>query len=168
MEYEDENCYIPSGNGCFLNCINCIFKKDLSMEYFDFIQSYKTRSIVMTRCGVPEFCGRYKIGIEIYDDKSKRILFRTVKQRDICVNTHKNHYCVIWRKNRNDAVLNGIEEIDKNFEYVEKKLNEKNSKQRICNRFPKYETKDQSENVFVFGLETYNDQEFAEAYADGL
>ena len=27
---------------------------------------------------------------------------------------------------------------------------------------------DQLENVFVFDLETYNDQEFAEAYAAGL
>ena len=38
LEYEGENCYIPSGNGCFLKCIN-IFKKDFSTEFFEFIQS---------------------------------------------------------------------------------------------------------------------------------
>ena len=41
QEYEGENCYIPSGNGCFLKCINYIFEKDFSTEYFEFIQSLK-------------------------------------------------------------------------------------------------------------------------------
>ena len=40
--------------------------------------------------------------------------------------------------------------------------------QRIRYRFPKHETIDQIENVFVFESETYNVQEFAEAYAAGL
>ena len=56
LEYEGENCFIPSGNGCFLKCINYIFKKDFSTEYFEFIQSYKRRTNVMTRCRIPEFC----------------------------------------------------------------------------------------------------------------
>ena len=37
LEYEGKNCYIPSGNGCFLKCINYIFNKDFSMKYFVFI-----------------------------------------------------------------------------------------------------------------------------------
>ena len=49
-----------------------------------------------------------------------------------------------------------------------KKINENNLKQRIRYRFPKHETIDQLKNVFVFDLETHNDQEFAEAYAAGL
>ena len=56
LEYEGENCYIPSGNGCFLKCINYIFDKDFSTEYFEFIQSYKRRTNVMTQCRIPEFC----------------------------------------------------------------------------------------------------------------
>ena len=39
LEYKGTNCYIPNGNGCFLKCINFIFKKDFSTEYFEFIQS---------------------------------------------------------------------------------------------------------------------------------
>ena len=39
---------------------------------------------------------------------------------------------------------------------------------RIRYRFPKHETKDQLENVFLFDLETYNDQEFAESYTARL
>ena len=79
----------------------------------------------------------------------------------------KNHYCVI-RKNRRDNLLSGVDEIERNFKYVKNTANEKNLKQRIGYRFPKHEKTDQLENVFVFDLETYNDQEFAEASAAGL
>ena len=81
QEYKCKNCYIPSGNSCFLKCIKYIFKEDFSTEYFDFIQSYKSRTNVMTRCRNPEFCKVYKIDISIYDPKSKRILPRNVKQK---------------------------------------------------------------------------------------
>ena len=80
----------------------------------------------------------------------------------------RNHYCVIWKKNKKDSSLNGIQEIENNFKYVKNKINEENLKQRILYRFPKHATIDQLENVFVFDLETHNDQEFAEAYGVGL
>ena len=85
-----------------------------------------------------------------------------------CVHIHKNHYCVIWKKNRKDSLLNGVNEIERNFRYVKNKINENNLKQRIRYRFPKHEPIDLLENVFVFDLETHNDEEFAEAYAAGL
>ena len=131
QEYKGINCYIPSGSGCFLKCINYIFSKDFSMEYFEFIQSYKRRTNVMTRCRIPEFSERYKIDIGIDDRKSKRILPRNVKQRNICVYIHKNHYWVIWKKNRKDAILNVLEEIDRNFEKVKNNKNGNNLRQRI-------------------------------------
>ena len=131
LEYQGNNCYIPNGNGCFLKCINYIFDKDFSIEYFDFIKSYKRRPNVMSRCRIPEFCERYKIDIGIYDLNNQRILPRTVKQKNICVYVDKNHYCVIWKKNRKDSLLNGVNEIDKNFKYVKNKMNENNLKQRI-------------------------------------
>ena len=167
-EYNGKNCYIPDGNGCFLKCINYIFNKDFNKEYFDFIKSYKRRTNVMPRCRIPEFCKRYKIDIGIYDLNNGRILPRTVKQKKICVYIHKNHYCVIWKKNRRDSLLNGVNEIENNFKYIKNKINENNLKERIRYRFPKHETIDQLENVFVFDLETHNDQEFAEAYAAEL
>ena len=167
-EYEDKKCYIPSGNGCFLKCINYIFNKDFSVDYFEFIKSYKRRSNVMARCRIPEFCKRYKIVIGIYNLNSKRILPQTVKQRNICVHIHKNHYCVNWKKNRKDSLLNGVQEIENNFKYVKNIINEKNLKRRILYRFPKHETIDQLKTIFVFDLETHNDQDFAESYGVGL
>ena len=127
-EYKGDRCYIPSGNGCFLKCINYIFDKDFSIEYFEFIKSYKRRPNVMARCRIPEFCKRYKIDIGIYDLNSKRILPRTVKQKNICVHIHRNHYCVIWKKTRKDSLLNGVQEIENNFKYVKNIINEKKFK----------------------------------------
>ena len=167
-EYNGKNCYIPSGNGCFLKCINYTFDKDFSIEYFEFIKSYKRRTNVMTRCRIPEFCKRHKIEIGIYDLNNKRILPQTVKQKNICLHIHKNHYCVIWKKNRKDSLINGVQEIENNFKYIKNIINENNLTKRIRYRFPKHETIDQLKNVFVFDLETHNDQEFAEAYAAGL
>ena len=125
-EYEGKKCYIPSGNVCFLKCINYIFDKDFSIQYFEFIKSYKRRPNVMARCGIPEFCKRYKIDIGSYDLNSKRILPWTVKQKNVCVHIHKNHYCVIWKKNRKDSLLNGVQEIENNFRYIKNKINEDN------------------------------------------
>ena len=61
-----------------------------------------------------------------------------------------------------------MNEIEKKFKYVKNIVNENNLKQRIRYRFLKLEPKDQLEKVFVFDVETHNDQEFAEAYAAGL
>ena len=71
-EFEGEKCYKPSGNACFLKSISNIFRKDFSMDYFEFIQSYKKRTNVMTRCRIPEFCENYIINIGIYDPKSEK------------------------------------------------------------------------------------------------
>ena len=120
----------------------------------------------MTRWRRPELCERDKLSIGLYDLKSKRKLTRSIKQRDVCVYIQKNHYWVIWKKNSRDGLLNGVEEIERNFKYVIK--NENNLNHRIHYRFPKHEAIDQLENVLVFDLETYNDQEFAEAYPAGL
>ena len=85
----------------------------------------------MARCRIGEFCERYIIDIGIYDPKSKKILPRSVKQRDICVHIQKIQYCVIWNKNRIDALLNGAKEINRIFKHVENKINKNNLKQRI-------------------------------------
>ena len=38
----------------------------------------------------------------------------------------KKSYCVIWKKNRQDVLLNAVEEIEKNFEIVKHKINKDN------------------------------------------
>ena len=71
LEHEEENCFIPSGNAYFLNCVNCFFKKDFSMEYFNFIESCKRTTNDMIRCSIPYFYERSRTDIGIYDPKSR-------------------------------------------------------------------------------------------------
>ena len=71
-------------------------------------------------------------------------------------------------RNKRNGSLSGGKEIERNFKYFKNKRNEKILHQRLRYRFPKHEAIDQLENVFVFHLETYNDQEFPDAYAAGL
>ena len=119
LEYEEEKCYIPSGNACFLKCINYTFKKNVSKEYFEFIQSYERRTNAMTRCRLPEFCELYKLDTGKYD-KGKRLLPRSV-EKNICSYVHKNHYCGIREKNREDSLLNAVDEMEKNLIKIRKK-----------------------------------------------
>ena len=45
--------------------------------------------------------------------------------RGVIVHIQKNHFCVTWKKKRKDALLNGIDEIERNFTYVKINVNKK-------------------------------------------
>ena len=61
----------------------------------------------MARCRIPKFCDRYKISIGIYDPESKRKLSRSVKQRDVCLNIHKN-FIVLFGKKLDEIVYTRV------------------------------------------------------------
>ena len=62
----------------------------------------------------------------------------------------QKNYFVIWRKSRRDNLLNGVQEIERFFEHAKNEINEDNLSQRVDYKFPKHETIDLLENVFVF------------------
>ena len=143
-------------------------KQILPKKFFEFKQSHKRSVNVMTRGRVPNKCERCKTYKGIYDVKNERILPRIVKQTNVCLCIHRNHYCIVWRKNTKDSLLNGVNEMERNFKYVKTKIKGNILNHRIRNRFPKHGIIDQLENVFVFHLETRNDQKIAEAYGAGF
>ena len=69
----------------------------------------------MTRCRISNLCERFQLDIGSCDLKSKRTNPRSVNQKFINLYLHQKHFCVIWKKNRNDSLLNGREKIEKNF-----------------------------------------------------
>ena len=93
-----ETGYIPSGNACFLKCINYLFKKKFNKEFFEFIQSHKRKTNFLTRYRLPNFCERYKINVGIYDAKSKRILPRSVKEKYMFRHSIKKLLCHLEEK----------------------------------------------------------------------
>ena len=98
------------------------------MEYVEFIQSYKRRTNVMNRCRIPDCCERYKIDTGIYDPKSKWILSRSIKPKDLCVHTHKKLLLCFLEKKRQGSLLNGVEEIDRSLQYVKNRIKGNNLK----------------------------------------
>ena len=128
----------------------------------------KRTANIMTRCRVTDFCERFKIDIGIFDVKIERLLPRTVNQKIYNFYMPKNLYCVHWKKNGKDLLVNGVRGMEDNFKYVKFEMNEDKLNQRIRNIFPKHGTVNHLENVFVIDLETKNEQELAKAYAAGF
>ena len=78
------------------------------------------RTNVLTKSRVPDFSELYKIDIGVPDLKSKRILHRSVNQRNNCVHNHRNFYCVIRKKNRISSLLKGVGERERNSKCAKK------------------------------------------------
>ena len=80
----------------FLSVSTIISKKILAWSISNSYNHIKEELMLcVSLCRVPEICDRYKIGMVIYNLGSKKILPRSVKQRDKCVYTHKDQYSVI-------------------------------------------------------------------------
>ena len=62
-------------------------------------------------------------------------------------------------------MLNRVGEKEAKFNFFKNKMNENNLGQRSRYSFRKHEIIDRLGNAFLIDLETFNDQEVAEAYA---
>ena len=60
VENKGEICFIRSGNGCLLKCINYVFNKYFSTKYFELIQSYKKNLMLCLVVGFLNFVGDIK------------------------------------------------------------------------------------------------------------
>ena len=63
--------------------------------------------------------------------------------------------CYLETKKEKMEKPNGVNEMERKFKHFKNKINEDILNQIIPNRFPKDETIDQLEKVFVFDLETW-------------
>ena len=90
------NCYIPTSGNCFIKCINFFTKKDYTDDFLTIIRTEQRRSNVMTSARLQPFCRKY-INIGYYD--GFRVNPRSITQRDIALQIHKNHFSLIWKSN---------------------------------------------------------------------
>ena len=73
---------------------------------------------MLTRCKILKFCQQDKVDVGIYYLKSKRKLPTSVIERNTCLYVHKNlFFSAIWKKYRKDIFLNGVGEIERNFNF---------------------------------------------------
>ena len=168
VEYKGLCSYIPTGNGCFLKCINYIYNKDFSTEYFTFLKSFKRQTDVMLRARIPIFCKRVGIDIGFWSREKRRIMPESCTERSKCLYLYKQHYCVIWKNTDNDSLSNAAKEVEDNFKYIRNRINNTNLKNVIKYSFPFKEKHNELDNVFIFDIQTDNVDDKAIPYGIGL
>ena len=79
QQFFGTNCYIPTGNNCFVKCINYLAGNDYTQQYLDFISEGDRRKNVMTLARIQQFVKKF--GIEIGHFSGKEVMSRCVKER---------------------------------------------------------------------------------------
>ena len=97
VEYQGQNCYLPTSGICFIKCINDFTKKDYTEELLTFIRTEQKRSNVMISAINQPLCGNYNINIGCFD--GTRIIPRNIIQRDTTLKMHNNQFCLIGKSN---------------------------------------------------------------------
>ena len=54
----------------------------------------------MILANLQPFCKKYNRNLGIYFQKQRSILPKTTTESRISLDIHKNHFCVIWKKNQ--------------------------------------------------------------------
>ena len=79
QEFFGTNCYIPTGNNCFVKCINYLTGNDYTQQYLYFNGECDRRKNVMTLARIQPFVKQY--GIEKGYFNGKEVVPRSVKER---------------------------------------------------------------------------------------
>ena len=156
VEYKGKQCYIPTGNACFLKCINYVYNIDYTAEYYTFLKTFKRQTNVMLKTRIPIFCKRVGINIGFCSEEKKRILPRSCPERNKCIYLHKHHYCVLWKNSIRESLLTSSKEVENNFQYIRKEIDNRKLKNVIKYSFPFKQNHHELDNIFIFDIETAN------------
>ena len=110
VEYQGQNCFIPTSGTCFIKCIIYFTKKDYTEKFLTFIRSEQRRCNVMTSARIQPFCKNYNINIGCFD--GTRMNPRNLTQRNTALFIRINHFCLIW-KSHGFSFDNAIKELKK-------------------------------------------------------
>ena len=150
VEYIGNNCYIPTSGNCFIRCINFFTKTEYTDKFLTFIRTEQRRSSVMISARIQPFCRKYIINIGYYD--GFRVYPRSITQKDIALNIHKNHFCLIW-KSIGISYDKGIKELKDNFKVIDNVISDKHVKSYIKYEYKPKKSQSQLTNMIVYDLE---------------
>ena len=156
LEYEGQLCYIPTGNTCFRMCLEEIYKSVFSNEYKKVILSSDRCKSIMTSAKIQPFFLKNRLDIGVYNLNSERMFLRTLTQKIICLFLYKTHFCILWKLNRRNSLLDVVAEIKNNFRYEETQIIDNTLKQLIEFMFPISHEMNCLYNFFAFDLEACN------------
>ena len=153
VEYISNNCYIRTSGNCFIKCNNYFTKKDYTEEFLTFIRTEQRRSNVMTAARIQPFCRKHNINIGCYD--GFRVCPRNIRQRNIALKIHNNHFCLIWKSN-GVSFEKAIKELKDNFRVVDNVISDKHVKSFIKYEYKPKKVQSQLTNVVVYDIETFS------------
>ena len=151
VEYYGQNCYIPTSGMCFIKCINYFTKKDYTEEFLTFIRSEQRRSNVMTSARNGSFCRKYIINIGCFD--GTRINPRNITQINTALKINNNHFCLIWKSNRNSFNQVIENELKPNFKVVDNVISDKHVKGFIKYEYNPKRVKSPLTKIVVYDLD---------------
>ena len=153
IEYQGNNCFIPSKGYCFIKCINfltCQYYKD---KYLDFIRNEKRRSNIMTKARIQPFCRANNINLGYINGDV--VYPRSVTNRNNALYSYNNHFCLIW-KNHGVSFNQAFQELKANFKKVDNYITDENVKSHFKYKFIPKKIESHLTNFIVYDLETYN------------
>ena len=153
VEYQGNNCFIPTKGYCFVKCINFITGQDYKPQYLDFIRNEKRRSNIMTKARIQPFCRANNINLGYWD--GERVFPRSVTNRDNALFLFNNHFCVVW-KSENVSFKQAIRELEENFKIVDNFITEENVTSHFKYEFIPKKIESHLTNFIVYDLETHN------------
>ena len=122
IEYQGNNCYIPTKGYCFVKCIIFLTDEDYKEQYLDFIRSEQRRSNSMTKARIQPFCRVNNINLGYYNED--RVFPRSVKERNKALSLFNNHF-FMWIS-EGVSFKDAIKELKDNFKIVDNYITEEN------------------------------------------
>ena len=152
IEYQSNNCFIPTKGYCFVKCINYLTGQDYKEQYLDFIRNENRRTNIMTMARIQP-CLR-KLGIDLGYFNGERVFPRTVTNRDSALYLYNNHFCLIW-KSEGISFNKAINELKANFKIVDNYITEENVNSHFKYEFIPKKIESHLTNFIVYDLETH-------------
>ena len=107
----------------------------------------------MTSNRVQPFCRKHNINIGCYN--GFRVCPRNIKQRNIALDIHKNHFCLI-RKPDGVSFDKAIKNLKDNFKLVDNVISDKHIKSYIKYKYKPKKVQSQLTNMIVYDIEAFN------------
>ena len=153
IEYQGNNCFIPTKRYCFVKCINFLTGQEYKQQYLDFIRSEQRRSNIMTKARIQPFCRANNTNLGYID--GERVFPRSVTQRNNALFLFNNHFCLIW-KSEGVSFIQAIKELKDNFKIVDNFITEENVNSHFINELIPKKIESHLTNFITYDLETHN------------
>ena len=153
IEYQGNNCFIPTKGYCFFKCVNYLSGHDYKEQYLEFIRNEKRRSNIMTMARIQP-CLR-KLGIDLGYSNGDRVFPRTVTNRDTALYLYNNHFCLIW-KSQGVSFNQTIIELKAKFRIVDNYITEENVNSHFKYEFIPMKIESHLTNFIIYDIETHN------------